>query len=298
MRIVARTGAGALVVSLATVSLWSSGCLVFADAPNGAEEGSGGDGAGDAPETGWVQVAVNFSKVCALHGDGSLWCERSNDLERVSSTTYLALSSGFSPFDECAIDANGRLVCGVTADTGFELPGPFDAVSGGVGAGCARRPTGAARCWPEAENVSGPFTSLGAGDRFACGIDGAGALQCWSIDNLILDDALTTIPSGSFSEVRTSDGLGCARRADGVVCWGYDIYERTGTFAGSFVDLAINRRNACAVRASGELLCWGDGSSDPNKSHLFPPGDLRFTDVEVGNERGCGITDDSRLVCW
>src|SRR5690606_34470105 len=126
-----------------------------------------------------------------------------------------------------------------------------------------------------------------------------GGMQCWSIDDLILDDALTTIPPGSFSQVRTADSIACALAVDGsVTCWGYDFDNRTGFVPGSFVDLAINRDHTCAVRADGRVTCWGDGAADPNNGHLFPPSDARLVQLEIGSRIGCGITDDARLVCW
>ncbi|MCC6526012.1 MAG: hypothetical protein IT373_25420 [Polyangiaceae bacterium] len=83
-----------------------------------------------------------------------------------------------------------------------------------------------------------------------------------------------------------------------MVCWGFDFYGITGLLGGSYVDLAMNRYNACAVRSDGSVHCWGDGAADPNNGHLFPPSDIAFVDVEIGSDIGCGLTTDTRLVCW
>src|SRR5690606_14246755 len=140
----------------------------------------------------------------------------------------------------------------------------FAAVSGSSVAGCGLKPSGVARCWPEANDVSGRFESIGAGETFACGIlESSGALQCWDIDSLVFDEALA-VPAGSFSLVATYDHVGCALSTSGdIECWGYDFSGLIPPPSGSFVDLSIND-DGCAVSTSGSIRCWGDNAGDPN----------------------------------
>jgi hypothetical protein len=265
------------------------GCLLLEDPP---ELVSGGKGSG--PDSGWIDVNAD-GRMCALHEDSSIWCETYEGLQRVSGE-YQALGT------DCAVRSDGTLVCGFqNATPTFELPGPFVAVDGGSTVGCALRASGSAHCWPEAADVAGPFDSVGAGDRFACGIrSGSGQLSCWSIDNLVFEEALAEIPSGSFKYVDTQDHVGCGIRLDGSMsCWGDDY---TGLILsppdGTYEEVSLHTFYACGARSNASAVCWGDDAGVPANSHTFPPTGVTFRTISTGYQRACGVTTESALECW
>lgn len=280
----------------------SSGCLLLADPPStidyGSDFGFDSDSDSSAPTTGWFDLAVGYD-VCALDADGAMWCGQDvGSLGPVDVGPFVSVSR--SDWGEtCGVTASGTLRCDIGGSDGFELSEIYTAVSGSSDAGCGLKTSGAARCWPEANNVSGPFQSVGAGDRFACGIlESSGSLQCWSIDSITFEEALAA-PAGSFSRVATRGHVGCALSTSGSIeCWGDDFSGLLpGPPAGSYVDLSLND-DGCAVTTSGSIVCWGDNAGDPNYSHLFPPAGITFARVSVGYDLSCGIATDTSLHCW
>lgn len=268
-----------------------SGCLLLVDPPYLSDT--------TAPATGWVDLAVGYSRVCALDADGAMWCGSDvADLRVFDEGPFVSISEdGWGA--TCGVESGGVLRCDIGGSSPFELAGFYRAVSGSSNAGCGVEVFGDARCWPEATDLTGPFESVGAGDTFACGIrEDTKSLQCWSIDNVIFDEALAP-PAGSFSRVVTNDHVGCAITTVGSIkCWGYDFHDVLGgPPAGAYVDLSI-RGNGCAVTTSGAIACWGDDAGDPNSHHLFPPAAVAFSRVSVGNDLSCGIATDTSLHCW
>lgn len=286
----ARCLLGALACSL----LSSSGCLLLVD-PVFTDDSD----TDSIPADGWTHLALDYSEVCAIDADGAMWCGQSvDDLRVVDDGPFVSISqNGWGRI--CAVRVGGTLVCDVRGSNGFSLSDDYYThVSGSSEAGCGLKLSGAARCWPEANDVPGPFESIGAGGTFACGIlKSSGGLQCWGIDSVIFDEALA-VPAGSFTSVATDDHVGCALSTSGEIkCWGYDFSGLIPPPSGSFVDLSIND-DGCAVATSGAITCWGDHAGDPNYSHLVAPDGITFAKVAVGSERSCGIATDSTLHCW
>jgi hypothetical protein len=280
----------------------SSGCLLLVDPPDFTDDsGDPGYTGSAAPSSGWTDVAVSFNRPCALDAEGQLWCGDVGDLSLRDTGPFVSLSaSGWG--DACGVQLDGLLLCGIDSSTsGFELTGDFVEVVGSSDAGCGLLADGSARCWPEATNVPGPYESLGAGDTFACGITASGTLECWGIDNLVFDEALNDIPSGTFTQVVTGDHVGCALSAAGsITCWGYDysgglLWPPSGE---TYRDLSLQYGAGCAVAESGSVTCWGEDAGDPNHGQLFPPAGIAFSTVRVGESTSCGITVDSTLQCW
>ncbi len=66
------------------------------------------------------------------------------------------------------------------------------------------------------------------------------------------------------------------------------------------IELPEAQSFACALRATGEIACWGadyDARPGPSLRDLEPSG-LRFRDIGVGDGHVCGVTVDDRVVCW
>ena len=99
---------------------------------------------------------------------------------------------------------------------------------------------------------------------------------------------------GEFVSVAMGLGFGCAVRADGeLVCWGTAGDESLEPPVGTFKVVAVALEHACAVRSDGGLVCWGgDGWADV----VLPAGE--FTAVSVAEVHACGIRAGGEVACW
>ena len=69
--------------------------------------------------------------------------------------------------------------------------------------------------------------------------------------------------------------------------------ERTFVAVSNDVTLSAGLRNTCAIRGSGELVCWGAnyfGGADA-------PGGT-FRSVSVGGDHSCGLRESGEIACW
>lgn len=192
---------------------------------------------GGAVFTGATEITAGEAHVCILRNDGTVWCWGYN--------------------------AHGELGDGTVANRVNPVPvfGIFDA------------------------------TAVGAGSYHTCAVRGAsGQVWCWGDDDLrqLGDDALAAnkglpVPvaggqtgfAAGRQVIEGGRGHTCAVKADGTLwCWGYNAYGNVGSgTAGGYLDQATKVDSAetdftrvscgwstsgsCALRASGEVLCWG-----------------------------------------
>lgn len=212
-------------------------------------------------------------------------------------------------------------------------------VSAGSYLTCVRFVGGSVACWGSQggfdEVPSDCFEQISAGARFACGVRTVDkAIRCWGYD--VSDSGSggrgwTTIPEGSFSEVRSGEYHVCGRRLDqSVVCWGDLAREPpAGAFTqvsagwvsscglredgrvecwggegwagwtlppgGSFRQVSVGAGNhACGLRPSGTVECWGGEPAVLGP----PPGGVMFTRISKGAVHGCGVTPERTVACW
>jgi alpha-tubulin suppressor-like RCC1 family protein len=149
--------------------------------------------------------------------------------------------------------------------------------------------------------------------------------MCWGENSLgELGDGTTetrprpTVVAGldGVAQVAVTDGLSCARRADGTVaCWGGFVptpLPQPDTCGGGHrfypcarhplavpeltdvVDLALARGTGCVRRRDGSVWCWGRGDARPgwHPAALGPA-----TALFVDDERSCALHKDGAVVC-
>ncbi len=76
--------------------------------------------------------------------------------------------------------------------------------------------------------------------------------------------------------------------------------------AARYVDLAASERHTCAVRASGEVDCWGDntfgqlgdGTTVARPVPTMVRSAERFTQVSVSSATSCAVAQGGRAFCW
>ena len=117
---------------------------------------------------------------------------------------------------------------------------------------CAVTTSGEALCWG-----SDQFNQLGYGETTSSSVPGT----------------VTGLSSGVMS-ISTGDSHTCAVTTSGeALCWGRGLGGRLGTgdssdeaipaqvvgLSSGIISISAGNEHTCALRASGEALCWGSG---------------------------------------
>jgi len=130
--------------------------------------------------------------------------------------------------------------------------------------------------------TTGDVLALAVGGDTTCGLTTAGAVSCWG------DGAYGALANGSTGG-RSLVPLPCAQLAFGVTA------------------VALGGHHGCALRNTGEVLCWGDdeqgqlgdGLNIPT-STPHPPQGLVTTvaHVATGGSHTCVVTTGGAAYCW
>jgi alpha-tubulin suppressor-like RCC1 family protein len=180
-----------------------------------------------------------------------------------------------------------------------EVQGIGDAVelAVGVAATCVRRATGAVACW-------------GSNDRGVLG-DATKLVRGTPQDVLGLAD---------IEEITVGSSHACARTRGRVLCWGANRDGQLGDgttiqrrrpvavlgLADAIAISAEGQDHTCALRATGQVLCWGANNvfqlghgSGPSRSR---PQDVAGLDhaiaIAVGGDENCALRGDRTVICW
>ncbi|MFK7985210.1 MAG: RCC1 domain-containing protein [Sandaracinaceae bacterium] len=181
------------------------------------------------------------------------------------------------------------------------------------------------------------FNALAAGNDHTCALADDGGIWCWggndagqagggSATELLVP---TPLPAGgSWLRVAAGGGSTCAIRADGTLwCWGRNTDGQLGT--GDFVarqpdpvqtgcieetcfddwtEVSVGAFHVCAVRAGGELYCWGGADSGQLGAALTGPqrtphrvAGEGWRKVTAGTRHTCALRDGAsgqELYCW
>jgi len=280
------------------------------------------------------RVALGSDHACALTDDGAVWCWGANGSAQLgrgvtSPNTPMAVA-GITGARDLFVGATHS--CAVVAD-GVHCWGAADQLRLGASRPSATEPT--------PQRVPGITLAMGAafaaGDDFSCAVsNAAGEVQCWGGGAFgQLGQATGTVgeaaPSaGTVGGLRGVIGLAagarhaCARTADGVFCWGADLWGQRGDgiaarpraepvslrFGGGMPRLstfAAGGAHACAV-SMGAVWCWGEGTAGqlgngqtgnaaaPVRASA-PPSASSPTALCAGNRHTCAIYGDA-VWCW
>ena len=175
--------------------------------------------------------------------------------------------------------------------------------------------------------VSGP---LGLGTRHTCAVDRAGRVLCWGDATYGQSGGRTGVgaadPSAKvvdFSEKGVAAAAGeytsfVIGASGAVYSWGDGVFEKLGRtvpptngnqnapkpakvegLTEPAVAIAARSSAACAVTASGKVVCWGAGLSGaagrPAPIQGFA---AAAKTVGVGNDHACALLQDQSVGCW
>ncbi|MBK8169822.1 MAG: hypothetical protein IPK60_05710 [Sandaracinaceae bacterium] len=279
----------------------------------------------------FVDVSGTFA--CALLAGGTVSCwggntygelgrgyfdymapENLNKID-IGLTDIVALSVGNS--HACAVSESGSLWCWGANYDGSLGNGGVDPVPS-----------------PTLVTLMGPATAVAASSNHTCALLADGHVQCSGAgayigtgDGVASNTFVAVSGITDAVQIAVSGASTCARLASGSIqCWGANSQGELGDAApitsdpyasyvpvdvltiDDAVDVAIGGNTGCAVRADGELWCWGQGGEplflDPGApasgaapTHV-PLAFDDVVDVEVGYSRICVLRAAGEMLCW
>lgn len=233
-----------------------------------------------AAAAGLTSVSVGVPGMCGLRPDGQVVC-----------------------WGTVSLVNGGVFLGGDAAQAPGVIPGVSDAVQVSVGRthACALTSERTIICW---------------GESWSSFVDGVTVNRDFSVPPLAVAGV------SDVEEVGAGGGMTCARLASGAVwCWGWNLEGRLASGVGAPPEydspprpvvgiddatrLYVGDSNACALRASGELWCWGDnpgcagdGCAPAISVAERVPLTGTVADVTLGGRHGCVLYDDGTFGCW
>ena len=238
----------------------------------------------------WTDLSAGRRHACALDPSGAAHCwglnmlgetGTSNFEQAVTRPTRVLGTSVFRSVHAgemytCGLTAQGQALCWGSAARGeLGRPAPVCTTIGPFQNPCS--PT------PGPVQTAARFTMLSVGNSHACGVTTGDAVVCWG------DNGQGQLGSGdfgpgtpgiaqggmTFTAISASSAVTCGTRMDGgtSVCWGLNLMGKLGI--GSRLELSLEplpiegdpgftafaggTYHVCALTASGETWCWGEG---------------------------------------
>lgn len=316
--------------------LRDGGGVVCWGANDHGQLGNGGTGAAMAavavvddhgvPLGGLTAIVAGASHTCALRSDRTVVCwgdDSAGQLGRGATLPGPSVNAVPAPVgltSIVAIAAGARHTCAALDNGAVWCWGAND--SGQLGAA----PSAGASMPVEVVDRAGLALSaagLGAGATHSCDVGQNATLQCWGsdVDGELGDGmtAATSLPSAAAAlgahVVSVAGGLhfGCALGDDGQVsCFGANDAGQAGQAPGASVAVptavpgvelatavAAAASQACARRAGGDLVCWGNGAAPATVRSSVGPIAVGAGDVCSARAGGvdCATFGDPHLAC-
>ncbi len=254
---------------------------------------------------GIVDVALWGAHLCAVDGDGAVWCWGSNTVGQLGDGTEEDRAQptrveGLTSLGRVAVSGNHS--CATAMDP--EL----------------RRPT--VTCW--GLDVDGQLGTCG--DEYIRSTPWPGSQPCiggWAVISALTDPATMEIGPlaaggrSTCAAVRADDPFGDPFRR--LYCYGDNEHGQLGSADPSDAEvprpvegldevrsLSLGEQHACASTPIGEVYCWGDNTGgqlgDPaieeSPTPHRVPGVTRAVEVSAGTYHTCARLEDGTVTCW
>ena len=216
---------------------------------------------------------------CAVIAGGEVRCWGDNLLGQLGTSTAGAPRSTpqtvVGLMNARGIDAGRQHTCAITTDSDVFCWGANE--SGQVGIDAAT----AAVATPNRVSGLGGLMQVATGEAHSCATSGSGAVRCWGDNG---SDQLGNASAGSSSStpVQVQDLNGVA-------------------------SIALGNEFSCALRMSGEVLCWGRNADGVLGDPGFPSGptpqrvalpDRPVAELACGSDFACARMVDGDVQCW
>lgn len=190
--------------------------------------------------------------------------------------------------------------------------------------------------------LDGAALQVAAGERHTCALLAGGRVRCWGrgwegqlgdggqASGPLLASSPDVATGGEVAELAVGEMFTCARYVDGRLrCWGHNGEGMLGDAStkssdkipaelgdvqvgGPVKGLSASGRRVCALLASGDVRCWGQGGpgalgrsgdetlGDDEVPASVPPLDLGepATQVSLGQQHGCALLASGAVRCW
>ncbi|MBU6336175.1 MAG: hypothetical protein KGS47_17430, partial [Chloroflexi bacterium] len=226
-----------------------------------------------------AMVSAGYKHTCAVLTSGGAYCWGRNSTGQLGDNSIIHRSTPVAVWGRdggvaevvtgaehsCARTTGGALFCG-----GNNFAGQV-----GDGSTANRSP------WVAVSGLGSGVTQVRTSAHHTCAIVGGG-VRCWGYNvSGQVGDGTTGDRATPFSVPGESSGVSelspggwhtCARHSDrGVTCWGANDQGQLGNnsttdrgvsgfvsgLAGDVVQVAAGGKHTCALRAAGQVLCWG-----------------------------------------
>lgn len=274
-------------------------------------------------------VAVGGSHTCAVRITGATFCWGLNTMGQLGDGTT---ESRLSPVavqglpDAVSVSAGENFTCAVLVSGKVYCWGDNNYTQLGDGYTPAPNPVPV-----EVPGVT-DAVSVNAGFEHACALTGGGTVYCWGRNDAgqlgrgsfgSWDGAGQVPGLSGIAALSTSYWHTCALATSGTVsCWGDGQLGQLGDGDDSWWHqepspvavvglsdaraIAAGHGHTCAVRVSGQAVCWGDNSSAALGDgtlikRLQPTPVSGLTDavtISAGQYHTCVIRESGQLVCW
>ncbi|MGI8618240.1 MAG: RCC1 domain-containing protein [Gemmatimonadaceae bacterium] len=258
-----------------------------------------------------IVAGIRFQ--CALAADGQAFCWGENTQGQLGRGHVSTLEPAPAPvaggirFE--SLSAGSFHVCGVSITGTAYCWGNASGGALGIGSALTRcDDTGHSACnVPTPMEVAGglTFTEVSAGRHHTCGVTATADAYCWG--------------DGSSGQLGIDDpALECGYFGNHVPCFRYEPLRVSGDL--QFKQVAAAAIHSCGITTGGAAYCWGlatrdsaigaaalgnaaysgHGAGSARGSRIPVPvaGGRVFRAISAGNGVSCGLTTDSRAMCW
>lgn len=251
----------------------------------------------------WRSVTAGHMHTCGVQKDGSLWCwgfvnegllgivtpedSVSTPQQIGQDTDWATVQTGYA--HTCGLKTDGTLWCWGNNFSGATGHGATERVH-------SPRIVGENRRW----------TKFSVAGNSTCATRVDGELLCWgyrSGDGYMLDPKAWGTYS-DWTQLGIGADLSCGVREGGSLwCWG-GVNERAiiEIDAGPWQSASAGINHACAMRAEGDVACFGSGQFGKLGNGLEDDSGLpvsigQFDEISLGANHGCGLRGE-QVFCW